>query len=127
VTIIREPLVKPIAITELRPTQITVGRREVAIKRTRWREEGKKKGEEFLGKNLIPVVLGPKDRHYVIDDHHLARALHDEGVRNVLVNVVEILSELDVDAFWFVLDNRSWIHPSTTKATGAITPIFPNR
>jgi len=29
----REPLLKPVAVEELRPTQITVGMREVALKR----------------------------------------------------------------------------------------------
>jgi hypothetical protein len=114
VPILREPLVKPIAITELRPTQITVGMREVAAKRARWREEGKK-GAEFLGKHMIPVVLGPKDRLHVIDHHHLARALHDEGVKDVLVTVVANLGELEPDAFWFVLDNHSWMHPFDDK------------
>ena len=77
---VREPILKPVAIADLRPTQMTVGVREVKEKRKRWRDESKKKGAEFLGKHMIPVVLGPKDRHYVIDHHHLARALHDEGV-----------------------------------------------
>ena len=77
----REPILKPVAIEDLRPTQMTVGIREVEEKRKRWRAESKMKGEEFLGKHMIPVVLGPKDRHYVIDHHHLARALHDEGVK----------------------------------------------
>jgi hypothetical protein len=43
---------------------MTVGMREVEAKRKRWRDESKKKGEEFLGKHLIPVILGPKHRHY---------------------------------------------------------------
>ena len=34
----REPLLKTIPISELRPTQMTVGYREVAEKRRRWRE-----------------------------------------------------------------------------------------
>ena len=72
-TTVREPLLEAVAILDLRPTQITVGMREVKAKRKRWRDE---KGEEFLGKHMIPVILGPKDRHYVIDHHHLARALH---------------------------------------------------
>jgi len=110
-TTVREPVLNPIKIADLHPTQITVGMREVKAKRRRWREEGGKKGAEFLGKHMIPVVLGPKDRHYVIDHHHLARALHDEGVKNVLVTVVANLSKLERDAFWFVLDNRSWMHP----------------
>src|SRR5690242_21589330 len=40
----------------------------------------------FLGQHMIPVVLGPKARSYVIDHHHLARALHDEGVPHVLTD-----------------------------------------
>ena len=80
-TVIREPRLEPVEIADLRPTQMTVGIREVKEKRERWRAEKAKKGDEFLGKHMIPVVLGPKDRHYVIDHHHLARALHDEGVK----------------------------------------------
>jgi hypothetical protein len=95
----------------LRPTQITVGMREVKAKRKRWREKGGKKGAEFLGEHMIPVVLGPKERDYVIDHHHLARALHEEGVKKILVTVVANLSRLEPDAFWFVMDNRSWMHP----------------
>jgi hypothetical protein len=108
----REPVLKPVPIAKLHPTQITVGMREVEEKRRRWRSAGKKKKKtEFLGKHMIPVVLGPGKRHYVIDHHHLARALHDEGVKDVLVIVVENLSGLDRDAFWFFLDNRSLMHP----------------
>ena len=114
-TTVREPYVKPIAITDLRPTQITVGMREVAAKRARWREESKKKRPEFLGKHMIPVVLGPKGRHYVVDHHHLARALHDEGVKDVDVTVVADLGRLEPDAFWFVLDNRNLMHPFDDK------------
>jgi hypothetical protein len=47
----------------------------------------------------------------VIDHHHLARALHEEGVPHVSVTVVANLSKLDREAFWVVLDNRSWMHP----------------
>src|SRR5215469_6057110 len=97
----REPVLTPVAILDLRPTQITVGMREVKAKRKRWREIGKKKKKsgEFLGKHMIPVVLGPKDRHYIVDHHHLARALHDEGVEHVLVSVVANFSKLDRTAF----------------------------
>jgi hypothetical protein len=107
----REPILVPVAILDLRPTQITVGMREVRAKRKAWRDTANKKGEKFLGKHMIPVILGPKDRHYVIDHHHLARALHDEGVKDIAVTVVANLSKLEVDSFWFVMDNRNWMHP----------------
>jgi hypothetical protein len=60
---------------------------------------------------MIPVIRGPKGRMYVIDHHHLSLALHREGIRDILVSVVTDLSELDIDAFWTVLDHRSWMHP----------------
>jgi hypothetical protein len=108
---VREPILHPVNIGDLRPTQITVGMREVEAKRKTWRAKKGGKGGEFLGKHMIPVILGPKDRYYVIDHHHLARALHDEGVERVLVTVVKNLRRLAPDAFWFVLDNHSWMHP----------------
>jgi hypothetical protein len=108
---VREPRLQPVAIKNLRPTQITVGMLEVEEKRKRWREHKEKKKAEFLGSHMIPVILGPKERPYVIDHHHLARALHEEGQKDVLVSVVADLRALDKDAFWVVLDNRGWCHP----------------
>jgi hypothetical protein len=107
---VREPVLHPIPIASLRPTQMTVGMREVEEKRQRWREQGGKKKGEFLGKHMVPAILGPNDRHYVIDHHHLARALHEEGEKNVLVTVVADLRSLSRDEFWFVLENHSWAH-----------------
>ena len=108
---VREPTLSPVPITELRPTQITVGMREVLAKRKHWREMAEKKGGKFLGKHVIPVILGPKQRHYVIDHHHLALALHEEGVNEVAVTVIANLSMLEPDSFWFVMDNHNWMHP----------------
>ena len=111
---VREPMLTTVAVVDLRPTQITVGMREVLAKRKHWREmatKTKKKAGEFLGRHMIPVILGPKLRHYVIDHHHLARALHDEGIKDLAVTVIANLSALDPDAFWTVMDNRNWMHP----------------
>jgi hypothetical protein len=107
----REPVLKPVPIASLRPTQITVGMHEVKDKRQRLRRHPPQKFGKYLGDHMIPVVIGPKDRHYIIDHHHLALSLHKEGVRNVLVSVVADLSMLGPDAFWTFLDHRSWVHP----------------
>jgi hypothetical protein len=72
----RDPLLSPVPINSLRPTQITVGLIEVKAKRKAWDKLGKKKAE-YLGHHMMPVVIGPKGRPYVIEHHHLARALHD--------------------------------------------------
>jgi hypothetical protein len=108
---VREPILTPIPIMALRPTQITVGMHEVREKRRHLRAHASKKIGKFLGDHMIPVVLGPKQRHYVIDHHHLSLALLLEGIEVVLVSVVADLSALDNEAFWVVLDHHSWVHP----------------
>jgi hypothetical protein len=72
---IRDPVLTPVPIERLRPTQITVGMHEVRVKRKSLRRRAAKKIGTFLGDHLIPVILGPKTRHYIIDHHHLALAL----------------------------------------------------
>lgn len=105
------PFLHPILIADLRPTQITVGMREVEIKRREWRALAPAKADAFLGRHMIPVIHGPKDRLYAIDHHHLARALHEEGVTHVLVSTVADLRRLDKDDFFVFLDKRGWLHP----------------
>jgi hypothetical protein len=108
---VREPVLNAIPIAELRPTQITVGMREVKAKQKSWQQTDKKKKAEFLGRHMIPVIRGPRDRLYVIDHHHLSLALHNEGVKELLVTAVADLRNLADDAFWVYMDNRSWVHP----------------
>lgn len=111
----REPLLEPVEILSLRPTQMTVGFREVKDKRKRWRNVSKRKQALSLGRHMIPVVRGPDDRNYIVDHHHLARALHEEGVKDVLVTVIADLTMVDRDAFWGVLDNHRWAYPYDAK------------
>ena len=111
----REPRLEPVPIARLHPTQITVGLREVAEKRRHWRRVAPRRGPEFLGRHMIPVILGPKERHYVIDHHHLARALWEEKVEHILVSVVADLRAVQKDSFWIVLDHRGWCHPYDAK------------
>jgi hypothetical protein len=100
-----------VAIADLRPTQMTVGMREVEQKRKEWRTLDVSKTGGFLGRHMIPVVRGPKNRLYVVDHHHLARALHEEGVKEVLTTTMADLRALEKDEFWTFLDNRGWMHP----------------
>jgi hypothetical protein len=109
--LVRDPVLTPVPIESLRPTQITVGMHEVRAKRKGLRKRATKKIGRFLGNHMIPVILGPKKRHYIIDHHHLALALLREGIQNVLVTVIADLSMLELDEFWIVLDHHSWVHP----------------
>ncbi len=106
-----DPVLVPVPINALRPTQITVGLHEVNEKRLRWREQHGEHAAEFLGTHTVPVVKGPKGRFFVIDHHHLARALLEEGVVQLGVTVVARLDHLTGVHFWNYLDNRGWCHP----------------
>jgi hypothetical protein len=99
------------ALTELRPTQMTVGYAEVLLKRQQWRALDKSGRRGFLAAHPLPAVLGPKLRHYVVDHHHLGRALLEEGVVGVRLVVWADLSALAKDEFWVVMDHRQWLHP----------------
>jgi hypothetical protein len=107
----REPRIDPVEILSLRPTQMTVGMREVEAKRARWRKHPNSKKAEFLGAHLIPVVLGPKNECYIIDHHHLVLALHREGVVEIATTVVADLSRQSRGEFWVFMDHRGWVHP----------------
>ena len=104
-----------VRIADLLPTQMTVGMREVDFKRQRWRARSSREAASFLSKLRIPVVLGPRARHYLMDRHHLTHALHDEGIVALTVCVVANLSVLSLDEFWTSLDNQNWTHPFDDK------------
>ncbi len=106
-----DPVIKPVPIDNLRPTQITVGRREVEQKRERWKTQGVERKMAFVVKHMVPVIVGPKGNYYILDHHHLSLALHEEGVKKVFVTVRADYSKLDKESFWFVLDNLNLMHP----------------
>ena len=108
---IREPRLHMAVIDDLRPTQMTVGLREVEAKRQEWRKAGDDKQAEILGRHMVPVIQGPRDRYYLIDHHHLCRALREAGQTEVEITVVADLSRLEKEAFWVFMDNRAWLHP----------------
>ena len=121
------PTLHTVSISDLRPTQMTVGMREVEEKRKAWRGLDIKKSASFLGRHMIPVVRGPKDRLYVVDHHHLARALHDEGVDEVLTSTLADLRALEKDEFWTFLDNRNWLHPFDAEGVRHSHDALPRR
>jgi hypothetical protein len=99
-------------LLELRPTQITAGFAEVALKRREWAGLSKKDRKQLLQSHWFPAVLGPRGRSYIVDHHHhLGLALHEEGVERVKLMVLEDLSYLAQSVFWRVMEQRNWVHP----------------
>ena len=71
-------------ISDLHPTQASVGMMEVRIKAEKLRDELHRRAIGFF-KYLLrhdkeePVIIGPGGVFYITDHHHLARALYDVG------------------------------------------------
>jgi hypothetical protein len=112
---INDPVLHSTPILDLRPTQMTLGMHEVVLKKKLWRENDSKDLEKFLSAHMVPAVLGPNRERYLIDHHHLVRALHEVGVRSVFVSVVADLHKLDTVTFWHMMSNRGWAHPFDNK------------
>jgi hypothetical protein len=108
---IQDPVLHATPILELRPTQITLGMHEVYRKRDAWKKKIAQDPAKFLSSHMAPTILGLNGQHYLIDHHHLARALYEEGVKSVFVTVVADLSRLPADHFWNMMDFRGWTHP----------------
>jgi len=105
-----DPLSIGIPVEELRPTQMTVGFREVEIKRREWRAADEHGRLKLLRRHVVPAVVGPKGRHYIVDHHHFTKALLDEQAPALSVYIVADLQSLAKDEFWSFLDNSSWCH-----------------
>jgi hypothetical protein len=111
----RDPVIRPTLIADLRPTQMTVGMREVERKRKAWDNKGGAGKVHTLATHMVPIVLGPGGARYVTDHHHLARALLDDGQKEVYVIAVGDLSKADPAYFWNLMDYHGWTHPYDQK------------
>jgi hypothetical protein len=95
----------------VRPTQATVGFKEIMAKRRRCRAAFAAGRSVLPQRQGVPIVIGPEGNAYVLDRHHAVCALLAEGVIAVRVVTLDDLSRLSPEAFWSTLDARGWCHP----------------
>jgi hypothetical protein len=100
-------------LSELHPTQASVGMEEVRIKANKLKGEMQRRsGSDFLSylrkhDKVELIVIGPGGNFYITDRHHLARALYDIGETTTYCNIVNNLSDTTPDAFWkYMKDNN---------------------
>lgn len=114
-------------LEKLHPTQITVGKREVAIKRKRWGAMGRKARVAALASHWFPAVYGPGDRYYIVDHHHFGLALLEEEVKTVSLMLLKDLSWLELSKFWTVMDHHQWVHPYDSHGLRCTFDTVPGR
>ncbi|MDN0081169.1 ParB/Srx family N-terminal domain-containing protein [Crenobacter sp. SG2305] len=128
-----------VPLVQLHPTQPGVGLMQVADERARLAKRAGKDSPEafqtYLIKKRIPIVIGPDGGFYLVDRHHLSRALWDNGVRQAPAEIEGRLA--DAAGFWPTMQARHWawlkdehgkaLDPGTLPATVAALPDYPYR
>ena len=103
-------------VSDLHPTQPSVGMVEVRIKAERLKDEIQQLSERDFLKYLRkhgkeePVVIGPGGIFYITDHHHLARALYDMREATTYCIIVNNLSDAELDDFWKQMEDNNEVY-----------------
>ena len=121
--------VQSIAVKALRPTQMAVGVKLVKAKRKGLRAlEGKPQElVNFILANPLRVVAGPSKLFFIIDHHHLAHALLDEGFKTAPMVIMGDLSTLAMAEFWKQMATRGWVYPYDGKGRKRTVRSIPRK
>lgn len=100
------------SIHDLHPTQLTLGLAEVRKRAKAMRQLAPGDLRSLLQSKPVPHVLGPGGRIYIIDHHHLCRALLEVGHERVILGTqLEDWSDLDLKSFWARMEAHSYCWP----------------
>ena len=100
---------KSILIDDLRPTQLTLGLEDVARRAKKMALLGASELNVLLKKKSIPYVVGPKKEIYIVDHHHLCRALWIIDKKKALLGEeLADWSDLDNKQFWKKMDSSGY-------------------
>ena len=115
-------------LSDLHPTQASVGMAEVRIKAEKLKDEIQGRSESGFLKYLLrhnkeePVIIGPGGIFYVTDHHHLARALYEVGASTTYCTIVDNFSDAKADDFWKHLKDNNEVYLEDQNGN----PIKPN-
>jgi len=112
----------------MRPSQFGIGGIEVKCKKDRFESFSSSELKKYLesADRRVDVIIGRKSRFYVLDGHHMSRALLDADVKEdekvIYCNIVENLSDLSDDEFWIQMigENNVWLYDEK-----GISPLAP--
>ncbi len=101
-----------IAIVELRPTQMTLGLDEVRARAAKIAKQSPAERQQYLERKCIPHVIGPGQRLYIVDHHHLCRALWSLDIHEaVLGERLADWSGMETKPFWREMEATGYCWP----------------
>ncbi|MEP9356720.1 ParB-like protein [Xanthobacter sp. KR7-65] len=106
------PEFREIDIDVLHPTQLTLGLAEVTRRAGIMRTLSRGELRDLLEDKAVPYVVGPKRRLYIVDHHHLCRALLTIGHGTVLLGEARAdWSSLPLKDFWHRMETEGLCWP----------------
>jgi hypothetical protein len=105
------PKVLEAPLKDLHPTQLTIGLIVVQDKKKHLQSLSSADQRSFMKAHPMPAVIGPDNRFYITDHHHLGRAALDAAVGTAFLEIEEDLSKGSEDAFWKEMNDNQWVHP----------------
>ena len=105
-------------VKDLSPTQFAVGKAEVDVRTARMRKKFRKdpgRLHDYLRVRPVPILVRGK-KFYLVDHHHLVRALYDATHRKrgkdicVYVKVMANAGTLEETYFWKSMHERNWVY-----------------
>src|ERR1700683_778760 len=95
------------SIADMRPTQLTLGLSEVEERAAKIGAMTPSEREAHLERKAIPHVLGPGKKIYIVDHHHLARALWSLKIPEaILGDQLADWSDRETKEFWRLVEAR---------------------
>ncbi len=109
-------------VAALRPTQLAVGMRAVREKETHVNKKmSKEKLEKYLSEHPEPAVVGPDGGLYIIDHHHLGRALLNQEIEITYCEILENLRHMGFNEFWQTMEKKSWVYLYDENGKGPLS------
>lgn len=96
-------------IDTLRPTQFSYGRKEVEYRAKKMKRMSRAELQHYKERKVGEVIIGPKNKVYLIDGHHMAAALDRIGKKRMLVRVKTSLRSLNKKKFVRRMVNKPWV------------------
>ncbi|MCF3096839.1 ParB-like protein [Aeromonas australiensis] len=114
-----------IGIDALHPTQGGVGQIQVDETQATLAGMSAKQLDKLMKKKEIPVVIAPDGGYWLVDRHHLTKALWQQGVKDARVKVIGRLQ--DKANFWSQMQNNHWAWLRDEKGQPLTPEQLPSR
>lgn len=113
-----------VSIDQLHPTQPGIGQLQVDMDQAKLSKKSGSKLDNYLAKKEIPIVISPNGDYWLVDRHHLTKALWQQGVKKARVKIIAKLP--DSASFWQQMEKNHWVWLYNERGLRVTPEALPN-